>query len=69
MGIRTRSRSKAEARKRREREQFLSNYRKLAETMPRRCDTNQIGAAGECLACDAEQGVACRATNPPEVVS
>lgn len=26
---------------------------------PRRCETNQVGAAGECLACDAEQGVAC----------
>ena len=27
----------------------------------RRCQTGIVGAAGECLACDAEQGVACRA--------
>lgn len=27
---------------------------------PRRCETNQVGAAGECLACDAEQGVHCQ---------
>ncbi len=31
-----------------------------AATMPRRCDTNQVGAAGECLACDAEAGVHCK---------
>ncbi|TIO63050.1 MAG: DUF4031 domain-containing protein [Mesorhizobium sp.] len=28
---------------------------------PRRCDTNLVGGAGECLACDADQGEACRA--------
>lgn len=27
---------------------------------PRRCDTNLVGAAGECLACNAEQGESCR---------
>lgn len=27
---------------------------------PRRCDTNHVGAAGECLACDADQGERCR---------
>lgn len=26
---------------------------------PRRCETNLVGASGECLACDAEQGVYC----------
>lgn len=26
---------------------------------PRRCATNLVGAAGECLACDAEQGEHC----------
>lgn len=26
---------------------------------PRRCEINQVGPIGECLACDAEQGVAC----------
>lgn len=39
------------------------NYRTLYEAgrVPRRCDTNVVGAAGECLACDAEQGVNCLA--------
>lgn len=32
---------------------------------PRRCDTNLVGAAGECLACDAEQGVHCLAPDYP----
>ncbi len=27
---------------------------------PKRCQTNLVGAAGECLACDADQGEACR---------
>lgn len=27
---------------------------------PRRCDTNQVGAIGECLHCDAEQGEMCK---------
>lgn len=60
MGIRTRGNSKAAALRRLEQEQFLDRYRKLAATMPRRCDTNQVGGAGECLACDAEQGEHCR---------
>ena len=28
---------------------------------PRRCDTGAIGGMGECLHCNSEQGVACRA--------
>ncbi len=32
----------------------------IQESEPRRCATNIVGAAGECLACDAEQGVACQ---------
>lgn len=32
---------------------------------PRRCQTNLVGAAGECLACDAEQGVHCMAPEYP----
>ena len=28
----------------------------------RRCETNLVGAAGECLACDADQGEHCRGT-------
>lgn len=60
MGIRTRGNSKAEAKRRLEREQFHERYRKLAATMPRRCDTNQVGASGECLACEADQGEHCR---------
>jgi hypothetical protein len=27
---------------------------------PARCQTNLVGAAGECLACDADQGETCR---------
>lgn len=27
---------------------------------PKRCQTNLVGAAGECFACDADQGEACR---------
>lgn len=34
---------------------------RLEGEQPRRCDTNVVGAAGECLACDAEQGVSCQA--------
>jgi len=43
---------------------------KFAEgQMWRRCDTNVVGASGECLACDAEQGETCRAKRPaPETV-
>jgi len=26
----------------------------------RRCDSNLVGGAGECIACDADQGEACR---------
>ena len=26
----------------------------------RRCETNIVGGIGECLACDAEQGVSCQ---------
>lgn len=61
MGIRTRNKMQAEARKRIERERFRENYRKLAATMPRRCDTNQVGATGECLACGADNGEHCKA--------
>jgi hypothetical protein len=32
---------------------------------PRRCDTNEIGASGECLACDADQGEHCRRQSAP----
>lgn len=32
---------------------------------PRRCDTNITGAAGECLACEAEQGVFCLKPEQP----
>ena len=31
---------------------------------PRRCDTGAIGGIGECLHCNAESGVACRALAP-----
>lgn len=31
---------------------------------PRRCVTNQVGASGECLACDADQGEHCRDEYP-----
>lgn len=27
---------------------------------PKRCETNLVGASGECLACDADQGETCR---------
>lgn len=53
MGIRTRNNSQAEARKRFRRTQEAWQANQL-----RRCKTNIVGAAGECLACDAEQGVA-----------
>lgn len=29
---------------------------------PRRCETNIVGGIGECLACDAEQGVPCQSS-------
>lgn len=32
---------------------------------PRRCDTNEVGASGECLACDADQGEHCRRQSAP----
>lgn len=31
-----------------------------AEETPRRCQTNVVGASGECLVCGADQGVACK---------
>lgn len=52
MGIRTRNNSQAEARKRFRRAQEV-----WQADQPRRCKTNIVGAMGECLACDAEQGV------------
>lgn len=33
---------------------------KWQQGQPRRCETNIVGAMGECLACDAEQGVHCQ---------
>lgn len=36
------------------------NDNMAAEGTPRRCQTNVVGAGGECLACGAEQGVACK---------
>lgn len=54
MGIRTKSNSQAEARKRELRDAWQA-------AQPRRCKTNFVGAMGECLACDAEQGVSCQA--------
>jgi hypothetical protein len=35
---------------------------------PMRCKTNLVGGMGECLACDAEQGEACRAIPEPREV-
>lgn len=67
MGIRTRGNSRAEAQRRIEREQFRESHRKLAATMPRRCDTNQVGGMGECMACDADQGVSCRSPKSAQV--
>jgi hypothetical protein len=32
----------------------------LADRLPRRCDTNLAAPNGECIACCADQGVACR---------
>lgn len=55
MGIRTRNNSQAEARKR-----FRRAQEAWQTNQPRRCKTNIVGAAGECLACDAEQGVVCQ---------
>lgn len=41
-----------------------ANVRKLKAQQPvtgdRRCDTNLVGGMGECIACDADQGEACR---------
>lgn len=37
----------------------LGRIIRARRTEPRRCDTNLVGAAGECLACDADQGEAC----------
>jgi hypothetical protein len=34
--------------------------RQSAAQNPRRCETNYVGAAGECLACQADQGEACK---------
>lgn len=55
MGIRTRNNSQAEARKR-----FRHAHEAWQANQPRRCKTTIVGAAGECLACDAEQGEACK---------
>jgi hypothetical protein len=55
MGIRTRNNSQAEARKR-----FQRAQEAWQAGQPRRCKTNLVGAMGECLACDAEQGVSCQ---------
>lgn len=55
MGVRTRNNSQAEPQRR--------LRRQMAEWQagqPRRCKTNLVGAMGECLACDAEQGVSCQ---------
>ena len=40
----------------------LEHLKKLGADQPRRCETNQVGAMGECLACDAEQGEHCQLT-------
>lgn len=32
----------------------------LADRLPRRCDTGFAAWSGECMACGADQGVACR---------
>jgi hypothetical protein len=37
-----------------------------AEARSRRCETNQVGASGECLHCNAEQGETCRSQRPGE---
>jgi hypothetical protein len=39
----------------------LTPVRWLYPNEPRRCDTGAIGGTGECLHCNAESGVACRA--------
>jgi hypothetical protein len=57
MGIRTRNNSQAEAQKR-----FRRAQEAWQANQPRRCETNIVGGIGECLACDAEQGVACQST-------
>jgi hypothetical protein len=37
------------------------SYAKAAEALPgRRCDTNQVGLNGECVACEADNGEACK---------
>lgn len=38
----------------------LAAQPKKLVTSQRRCDTNFVGGMGECLACDADQGEACR---------
>ena len=38
----------------------LERLKKIGTDQPRRCETNQVGAMGECLACDAEQGEHCQ---------
>ena len=35
------------------------------EFHPKRCETNEVGAFGECIFCDADQGEACRPTVRP----
>jgi len=43
-------------------DECLECRRKASQAIqPRRCETNIVGGIGECLACDAEQGVACNA--------
>lgn len=38
----------------------LGRIIRARRTEPRRCKTNLVGGAGECLACDADQGEHCR---------
>jgi hypothetical protein len=38
----------------------------LAGRLPRRCDTNLAAPNGECIACCADQGVACRSPTVSE---
>ncbi len=64
MGVRTRNNSRAEARKRVLREE-RARQAAWQTGQPRRCESNIVGAAGECLACDAEQGVHCLADAYP----
>lgn len=55
MSIRTRNDRQAETR-----ESFCRAQEAWQAGQPQRCKTNIVGAMGECLACDAEQGVSCQ---------